>query len=370
MKLDSISDFITHDFITRDESAMYYECGYSADNAIYLRLGSEAKFITDARYSSEAREICANKTTEIIESNDLIKTTIEILQKNHIKKLTFDPMRMNVSDFNALNSYVKLESNANFTQKMRIVKTDSEIEILRQAQRLNLAAFRAFANFIATQGVGKSEKFLHYKISDILCDFGKYPLSFEPIVGINGNAAKPHALPSETSILRDNDSILLDCGLKYKRYCADCTRTGAFMNGDFNFDKRQDFGRLESSLDSKGASISQISQNEKQKIYDIVLKAQESAINGLCAGMSGREIDALARDVIETAGYGEYFVHSTGHGIGLDIHEMPFISRRSESIIQDGMVFSIEPGIYLPGIFGVRIEDLVVVKNGRAQILE
>ena len=106
-----------------------------------------------------------------------------------------------------------------------------------------------------------------------------------------------------------------------------------------------------------------------QKIYDIVLKAQECAIQGAKPGMLASEVDALARNVIEKAGYGKYFVHSTGHGIGLDIHELPAISPRSKTILQEGMVFSIEPGIYIPDLYGVRIEDLVVLESKGARII-
>lgn len=106
-----------------------------------------------------------------------------------------------------------------------------------------------------------------------------------------------------------------------------------------------------------------------QKIYDTVLKAQEHAIKHARVGMKAKEIDALARGVIEEAGYGSYFVHSTGHGIGLDIHELPIISKRSETVIEEGMVFSVEPGIYIPHHYGVRIEDLVVMREGKARVL-
>lgn len=101
----------------------------------------------------------------------------------------------------------------------------------------------------------------------------------------------------------------------------------------------------------------------------IVKEAQEKAISGIRAGMTGKEADSLARGVISDHGYGQYFTHSTGHGIGLDIHELPYISSRSETILEEGMVFSVEPGIYIPGFFGVRIEDLVVIKNSRAELL-
>ena len=129
------------------------------------------------------------------------------------------------------------------------------------------------------------------------------------------------------------------------------TRTAA-IKGEIHFGKKQKF------------------KNPKyQKIYNIVLKAQEEAISKARSGMKAKQIDALARNVIEKSGYGKYFVHSTGHGVGLDIHELPRISRLSEECVEDGMVFSVEPGIYLPQEFGVRIEDLVVMKNGRAEVL-
>jgi Xaa-Pro aminopeptidase len=120
----------------------------------------------------------------------------------------------------------------------------------------------------------------------------------------------------------------------------------------FAFDMAQHFGR-----------------KQVQKAYDLVRKAHDTAIAKGRAGMSGREIDALARSVIEAGGMGEYFVHSTGHGVGLDIHEMPYISSRSRTRIGDGMVFTVEPGIYIPGEFGIRIEDTVVMLHGRAEIL-
>lgn len=354
------------DFITRDESIMYYLCGYSADNAIFMRFGSELKFITDARYSTEAHELCKkNIALEIIECNDLLREAKQQITTNNIKTLCFDPIRMCVEEYYGLKDIVALIPTPNFTQIMRIQKTDEEIAILQQAQKTNIHAMHAFSQYVAKHGVGKSEQFLWYKISDILGNFGKYPLSFEPIVGIEGNAAKPHALPSATTFLKNGNTLLLDCGIKYQRYCADCTRTALFYNDALTFQKEQNFMVLENSENK-----SKLSANEKQKIYDIVKKAQTNTIENIRAGMSGKEIDSIARGVIDKSGYGKYFTHSTGHGIGLDIHEMPFISRRSETIIEDGMVFSIEPGIYIPQTFGVRIEDLVVIQNGKAVILE
>ena len=180
---------------------------------------------------------------------------------------------------------------------------------------------------------------------------GKLDISFEPIVAINENAAKPHALPT-TKKLKLNDLILVDAGIKYKRYCSDRTCTSVVDFEKFSFKREQKF------------------KNEKhQKVYDIVLKAQLNAIEKTRVGMKASEVDKLTRDVIGKAGFGKYFIHSTGHGVGLDIHEFPNINSKSDVIIEENMVFTIEPGIYLPNEFGVRIEDTIVMQKGKAVIL-
>jgi Xaa-Pro aminopeptidase len=143
----------------------------------------------------------------------------------------------------------------------------------------------------------------------------------------------------------------VDAGLKYKRYCSDRTRT-VYADENFRFKTKQKFGR-----------------KKIQKAYDTVLKAHDNAIAEARSGMKAKEVDALTRDLIDKAGFGEYFVHSTGHGVGLDIHEMPYISTKSDTIIEDGMVYTIEPGIYIPGEFGIRIEDMVAMVDGKAVVL-
>ena len=180
---------------------------------------------------------------------------------------------------------------------------------------------------------------------------GELETSFNPIVAINENAAKPHALPTNKRLKKD-DLILVDAGVKYKRYCSDRTCTSVADFDNFNFERKQTF------------------KNKKhQKIYDIVLKAQEKCIKETRAGMKACDVDKIARDFISQAGYGKYFVHSTGHGVGLDIHEFPNINSKNELIIEDNMVFTVEPGIYIPNEFGVRIEDTVYIKNSKAEIL-
>lgn len=340
-------------YLTTNENAQYFECGYSCDNALFLKLGGDKFFITDSRYSLEATQV--GKDINVVESGDLILSACEILNKSGIKTLIFDPNQITMSYFEKIKSLIKpsikLQPKQNFHQLLRIIKTDDEIEKIRKSQKLNKQAYKNFAKFLNQSKKRFSEKELYYQAQQFLSDFGKYDLSFQPILGVNANAAKPHALPSEQK-LQKGDLLLFDAGIKYKHYCSDRTRTTYFDKDGISFSKNQKF-----------------KNKELQKIYDIVLKAQQRAIELLRSGMSGAEIDGIARGVIEKSGYGKYFVHSTGHGIGLDIHELPFISRKSEIVIEDNMVFSIEPGIYIPDCYGVRIEDLVVVKNGRAEIL-
>ncbi|PAF42632.1 M24 family metallopeptidase [Helicobacter sp. 11S03491-1] len=341
-------------YLTLDENAQYFECGYSCDNAVVLNIQGDKFFITDSRYTLEAQQ--NTKNTQVIQADDLLACACGIFNKNSIQNILFDPNQMTFAHYEKLKSLLKSSINlmgvANFHQFKRIIKTDEEIKWIKKSQKLNEQAYEHFSKYLYGYGHLMSEEIMFYHAKNFLSYQGKYELSFYPILGINGNAAKPHALPSPKDRLKYGDLLLFDAGIKYKRYCSDRTRTAYFTKEGIDFKKHQKF-----------------KDKKLQKIYDTVLSAQEKTIELLRSGMSGKEIDGIARGVIEESGYGEYFIHSTGHGIGLDIHELPFISKRSEVIVEDGMVFSIEPGIYIPGHYGVRIEDLVVVKNGKAQIL-
>lgn len=349
-------------YFTQDESAQYFETGFSCDNAIVLRAGDERIFITDSRYFTEAKE-CVKKGVEVIESKELGVDFVNMVKKLGLKKLYFNSNELSLNLYNYIakllytgvsSSECELKPAPNFHQKLRIIKNEEQIALIAKSQRLNRHAFKAFFEFIAKSLDKKrhlSEREMHFFASMFLSHKGKYELSFNPIVALNANGAKPHALPSNKVYCKADDSLLFDAGLKYKRYCSDRTRT-IRIGDSMLFGKKQKF-----------------SKQKYQKIYDIVRKAQETCISNIRAGMKASQVDKIARDVIQNAGYGKYFLHSTGHGIGLDIHELPIISSRSNDIIENGMVFSVEPGIYLAGEFGVRIEDLVVIQNGRAEIL-
>jgi Xaa-Pro aminopeptidase len=337
-------------YMLKDENAIYYECGYSCDNALYLSLGSEAFFITDSRYTIDATQNVQGATVVI--NRDLYGEAVSLLKKARVKKVIFDPKEWSVNGFDLVSSQckVKFDPQLDFSHKKRIIKNDEELKILAKAAKLGAKAFKALAKEFTANGFGENEYTLTYRAKGVLSDFGKYDLSFDPIVAVNANAAKPHALPTSKKLTK-NDLLLVDAGLKYKRYCSDRTRT-VQANKDFKFNTKQSFKR-----------------KKIQKAYDTVLKAHDNAIAKARSGMKAKKVDALTRDIVTKAGFGEYYVHSTGHGVGLDIHEMPYISTKSDTVIEDGMVYTIEPGIYIPDEFGIRIEDMVAMVNGKAVVL-
>jgi Xaa-Pro aminopeptidase len=337
-------------FILRDENAIYYEIGYSCDNALLLSLGDEKFFFTDSRYKLEANEAISN--AKIVITDNLYKEANSILKRENIKSIVYDPKDWTIYAFEILAKDLNIEftQDIDFSHKRRVIKSPYELELIKKAVKRGEEAFSTLAKEIDKSGIGKSDFRLTYLAESILSNYGEFRLSFDPIIAINQNSAKPHATPSNLTLKR-GDLLLVDAGLKYKRYCSDRTRT-AFIEDGFNFELSQKF-----------------KSKKNQRIYDTVLKAHDTAISKLKTGMSSKQVDRLARDIIEKAGYGKYFIHSTGHGVGLDIHEMPYISPRTDTILEDGMVFTIEPGIYIPNEFGIRIEDMVALENGKATTL-
>ncbi|MDR1461086.1 MAG: aminopeptidase P family protein [Campylobacteraceae bacterium] len=342
-------------YIVQNENALYYECGFSCDNAIFLRFSSnEAYFLTDGRYVAEAKENIIN--AEVVNAErDLVKKARDIIKKARLKFIIFDPLEFSVAKFDALSKTLNatFTPQKNFSQKKRIIKTPKEIELIETAAKIGRDSFCRFAQILKTCGFDKNEQELHYEAEISMRFGGQNELSFQPICAINENSAKPHALPNQNKMLKNGDLLLLDAGVKYRRYCSDRTRTAQIGS--------------EAAFDDKNKQ--KFEDSFRQKIYDIVLKAQKAAIDAVKVGVRASDVDKAARDVIEKAGFGKYFIHSTGHGVGLDIHELPVISPYGDAIIEEGMVFTVEPGIYLPNEFGVRIEDMVAIVDGKAKVL-
>lgn len=216
------------------------------------------------------------------------------------------------------------------TRELRMRKDEKEIKLMKKAAEI---VDKVFYEIINRDLIGKSEKQVALEIEFLIRELAD-GVSFSPIVASGKNAANPHHKPSERKIRR-GDFVILDFGAKYKGYCSDITRTVAVGE-----------------------------TNEKLKeIYETVREAQERAFQSVREGIEAKKVDKAAREYISQKGYGDYFIHRTGHGLGLEVHEEPYISQTSDRILESGMTFTIEPGIYIPNLGGVRIEDDVVVKK-------
>ena len=220
---------------------------------------------------------------------------------------------------------------------LRAVKDESEIGSIRRAA---LAADRAFEALTAETWVGRSERELAWRLRQLMHAHGIDHLSFDTAIVTGLNGSKPHAEPSD-AIVETRTLVTADWGAQLEGYCSDCTRTLA--TGELS--------------------------RELRHMYDVCLEAQQAAVEGIKPGMTGVEADRIARDVIEAAGYGENFGHGLGHGVGLMIHEAPRLSPESADTLAAGHVITIEPGIYVPGTGGVRIEDLAVVRDSGVELL-
>jgi len=238
----------------------------------------------------------------------------------------------------ALDGIADLVPAPDLVDSLRVLKDDDELAALRASIALNDAAF---AHVIRNVAAGRRERDLAWEIESYYRTHGAEDVSFDPITVSGPNTAIPHAVPSDRTI-RPDELVLFDIGARLGGYCSDMTRTFC----------------IETAPD------------KLREVWSIVLDAQLEAEERVKPGMTGAEVDAVARGVISDAGYGDEFVHGLGHGIGLEIHEPPWISRtRGDMPLQPGMVFSIEPGVYLPGLGGVRIEDLVVLTDRGAEVL-
>ena len=220
---------------------------------------------------------------------------------------------------------------------LRAFKDSDELALLQRSIDI---ADHAFTEVAKTIAVGDSEDEIAWRIEVAVREQGAESLSFPTIVGSGPNAALPHHRAGDRKI-QEGESIVIDMGARYQGYCSDLTRTVVVGEQEDQF----------------------------KKVYDTVLAAQLTAIESVEAGMTGADADNLARAVIVEAGYGDEFGHSLGHGVGLEVHEAPWVASRVETKLEDGMTFTIEPGIYISGWGGVRIEDVVVLENGKARVL-
>ena len=261
-----------------------------------------------------------------------------------VKKVGFEADDITVSQFERFRkafsdkgTEAALKPTTGLTLDLRAVKDEHELGLLSRAIEISDEAFDEVSDEISP---GMTEIEVAERIEQAVKSRGAESISFDTIVAAGPNAARPHHRAGDT-VLREGQTVVVDMGARYRGYCSDLTRTIVLGKAD----------------------------DKTRRIYDIVLSAQLAAIELVEAGMTGGETDMVARKVIQETGHGEDFGHSLGHGIGLQVHENPGVGPNSKGELKDGMVFTIEPGIYLQGWGGVRIEDIVVLEQGKARVL-
>ncbi len=316
-------------FLVNDIHNIRYLTGFSGSSALLLITKNKNIFITDFRYKNQAeQEVKGWDFT--IEKKGMIKAIKNLSQKVGIKKLGLESS-VSYDFFRKLSRDLNLKAFKGLVERLREIKDSHEIRSIREAIRRAESAFLEVKPYIK-QGV--RERSIALRLEERLKKKGCRHLPFEIIVASGPNSAMPHAKPTERKLM-NGDLVIIDWGGEADGYFSDMTR--AF-------------------LIDKGNGI-----NKKKEIYQIVLEANKMAISLVCPGIESQEIDSSARNFIKKAGYGEFFGHGTGHGVGLQVHELPRITWNRREIMKENMVFTIEPGIYLPEVGGVRIEDMVMV---------
>jgi Xaa-Pro aminopeptidase len=324
-----------------------YLSGFTGTNGLVLvpsGRGGEPRFFTDFRYATQAAEQVPAAFVREIVSIDLLEAAVSGLEPRAggVSRLGFDEAATTVKQHRRLREVLpegwELVGATGLVGALREVKDAGEVACIRAAAEL---ADRALSEVLEAGVVGRTEREVALELETAMRRLGAQAPSFPSIVAAGAHSALPHAEPRAVQIPRDT-LLTIDWGAQLEGYCSDCTRT--YATGPIS--------------------------EESREVYELVRHAQEEAQAALRAGPSGREIDGVARAIIEEAGHGEHFGHGVGHGVGMEVHEAPRLSRTAgEQALRAGNIVTIEPGVYLPGRFGVRIEDLVLVGEDGGEAL-
>lgn len=316
-------------FLTSEENVAY-ATGFSGDSSQLLITECGSYFFTDSRYTLQAQKEIENSEIITTGAEDRYHKIAQLLHKEKVQLLGIEKDALSANEFEEISKEFAACSYIDVSQKLlliRSVKTDEEIGYIKKAAKASEEALEELLPYIKP---GVSELDIRAELLYRMFKKGMES-AFDPIVAAGENSAFPHATPSNYR-LANGDMLTVDFGCKYRGYCSDCTRTFGIGNIDV----------------------------ELKKIYDIVKVAQQRAVMHAKVGASTKSVDACARDYIAQQGYGSYFGHGTGHGVGLQIHELPVLNPRVDTKLEKNMVFTVEPGIYVPGLGGVRIEDTLV----------
>ena len=324
-----------------NEANRFYASGFrtaGTDGMALVTRDGCCYYMTDSRYTEAAeRHVRGAVIQEVGAGRGYAALLKEAIQRHRIRRLGFEDAYMTVREHGALARALPCElvPAADLLSELRAVKDPEELEIMVSAQRI---AERALAEILNEIRPGVTEKEIAARLQYLMLHHGAEDMSFDPIVVSGPNGSLPHGVPSEKAI-QSEEFVTMDFGCVYHGYCSDMTRTVAV------------------------GSVT----DEMRRVYDTVLEAQRAGIAAARAGVSGHDVDKAARDVIDGAGYGPYFGHSFGHGVGVEIHEGPNATPSNALPLPAGAVISAEPGIYLPGKLGVRIEDVLILTEDGCQ---
>lgn len=315
-----------------------YLSGFTGDDSYILVTKDEAIFLTDARYTEQVKH--ETEGFRLVErKSTLLEEVIREVKETNVKTVGFEEEYVTFATYQLFEKYIdaKMVGVAGSIEKLRLIKTPEEIKIIKVACGIVDQTFDYILSFIKP---GMTELQVSNEMEHHMRKLGAKSSSFDTIVASGWRSALPHGTATD-KIIEKGDIVTLDFGALYNGYISDTTRTIAV-----------------------GEPSDQL-----KEIYDIVLNAQIRGVDALKPGMTGKEADAVTRDYITKHGYGEAFGHSTGHGIGREVHEAPGLSHRSSTVLQPGMCVTCEPGIYIPGVGGVRIEDDVLITETGHEVL-
>jgi Xaa-Pro aminopeptidase len=320
-----------------------YLSDFTGDTGWMIISSAESLLCVDSRFTEQAEHETQGGSCKVLQlSGDVASWLLQTAAVGGISTLGFEPASVSFALYqslsnNAHNHKIKLVPLKDIVESQRAIKDQSELQSISSAVKLADELYE-YTISIAKPGITEAE--LAWQMEKYARENGSELIPFEFIVASGPNSAMPHARPSHRKI-QAGEPITIDIGTRISGYCSDFTRTICLEKFDDTF----------------------------RKIYDIVLAAQLNAIASIKPGLTGKEADATARLIIEKADYGKNFGHGLGHGLGLMIHELPGLGPMSTGILAEGMVFTVEPGVYLPGWGGVRIEDTVVLENGKVRTL-
>ena len=320
--------------LVTDETSIFYFTGFPHSEGYLLITQDNSYLLVDFRYIEAAENTV--KTSKVVIFSNPFETINELISSNNITEILLEADKVTLSSFKSMQKNLKAhlletEQLSEKLKELRIIKSADEVEKLKTAQNIAEKAYLEVLNMVKP---GVTERQIALELEYLMKKHGAERIAFDLITVTGKKTSLPHGVPGDVKVKR-GDFVTFDIGAVFDGYHSDMTRTVA---------------------------VGEVSDDQR-KIYDIVLESHLAGLDAVKAGVSCFDIDKVCRDIISINGYGKYFGHGTGHGVGLEIHEEPRVSPKGTEVLSSGMIITVEPGIYLPDKFGVRIEDTVLVTD-------